>query len=106
MVKSIIESKSFDEGKFMSIAVTVELPESVAEKLGISKKDLSRAALEAIALEGYRSDRLTSFQVREMLGFETGLELDAFLKAHRIDLEYTFEDLERDQVTLDRLLKK
>jgi hypothetical protein len=90
----------------MSIAITVELPESIVENLGISKKDLSRAALEAIALEGYRSDRLTGFQVREMLGLETGLELDAFLKAHRIDLEYTFEDLEREQAALDRLLKK
>ena len=48
----------------MSIAITVELPESVAEKLGINKKELSRAALEAIALEGYPSDRLSGFQVR------------------------------------------
>lgn len=90
----------------MSIAITLELPESIAENLGISKNDLSRAALEAIALEGYRSDRLTGFQVREIMGFETGLELDAFLKAHRIDLEYSFEDLEREQAALDRLLKK
>jgi hypothetical protein len=90
----------------MSIAITVELPESVAETLGISRNNLSRAALEALALEGYRSDRLTGFQVREMLGLETRLELDAFLKAHRIDLEYTFEDLEREQAALDRLLKK
>lgn len=90
----------------MSVAITVELPESVAKKLGISKKDLSRAALEAIALEGYRSDRLTGFQVREMLGLETRLELDAFLKAHHIDLEYSFEDLERERAALDLLLKK
>jgi hypothetical protein len=90
----------------MSIAITFELPESIAENLGISNKDLSRAALEAIAVEGYRSDRLTAFQVREMLGLETGLELDAFLKAHRVDLEYSFEDLEREQTALDRLLKK
>ena len=80
----------------MSIAITVELPESIAEKLGNSKIDLSRAALEAIALEGYRSDRLTGFQVMEMLGLETRLELDAFLKEHRVDLEYSFEDLERE----------
>ncbi len=84
----------------MSIAITVELPESVAAKLGVGKKDLSRAALEAIALEGYRSDRLTVFQVME-LGLETRLELDGFLKAHRIDLEYTFEDLERERTGLD-----
>ena len=90
----------------MSIAVTVELPESVAERLGSGKMDLSRAALEAIALEGYRSDRLTSFQVMEMLGLETRLELDAFLKEHHIDLEYSFEDLEREHADLDLLLEK
>ena len=90
----------------MSVAITVELSESVAEKFGNSQKDLSRAALEAIALEGYRSDRLTGFQVKEMLGFEIGLELDAFLKAHHIDLEYSFEDLEREHRNLDFLLKK
>lgn len=90
----------------MSIAITVEIPESVAAKLGVGKKDLSRTALEAIALEGYRSDCLTGFQVMEMLGLETRLELDAFLKAHRIDLEYSLEDLEREHAALDRLLKK
>ena len=36
---------------------------------------------------------------------EIGLELDAFLKAHGIDLEYGFEDLEREQTGLDLLLK-
>ncbi len=90
----------------MSIAITVELPESVAEKPGNSKMNLSRTALEAIALEGYRSDRLTGFQVMEMLDLETRLELDAFLKAHHIDLEYSFEDLERERIDLDFLLNK
>ena len=90
----------------MSIAITVELPESVAERLGNSKIDLSRTALEAIAVEGYRSDHLTGFQVMEMLGLETRLELDAFLKAHHVDLEYSFEDLEREHADLDFLLKK
>ncbi len=47
----------------MSIAITVELPESIAKKLGSSKMDLSRTALETIALEGYRSDRLTGASV-------------------------------------------
>lgn len=70
------------------------------------RKNLSRAALEAIALEGYRSDRLTGFQVRVNLGFATRLELDAFLKAHRIDLEYSLEDLEREHQDLDFLLNK
>jgi hypothetical protein len=49
----------------MSIAITVKLPESVAERPGNNKIDLSPTALEVIALEGYRSDRLTGFQVIE-----------------------------------------
>ncbi len=89
----------------MSIAITVELPEAVAALLGKSS-NLSRTALESIALEAYRSNRLSTFQVRELLGFETRLELDAFLKVHKIELEYSFEDLEREQAALDRLLKK
>lgn len=41
----------------MSMAVTVKMTDSIAEKLGISKNDLIRAA-SAIALESSRSDRL------------------------------------------------
>lgn len=52
-----------DEEKFMSVAIIVELPESVAEILSNTKIDLSRTALEVIALESYRSNRLTGFQV-------------------------------------------
>jgi hypothetical protein len=47
----------------MSVAIIVELPESVAEILSNTKIDLSRTALEVIALESYRSNRLTGFQV-------------------------------------------
>lgn len=90
----------------MSIAITIELPESVAEKIGGSKKDLSRTVLEAAAFKFYCSDRLTGFQTMEMLGLETRLELDRFLKAHGIELEYGFEDMERERAGLDLLLKK
>jgi hypothetical protein len=31
----------------------------------------ARAALEALALEGYRSERLSEYDVRQLLGFET-----------------------------------
>lgn len=80
----------------MSIEITVALPDDVAQQLQDSGEDLSRTALESIALEGYRSDRLTGAQVMRMLGFKTRLELDAFLKKHEVYLDYTLEDLERD----------
>jgi hypothetical protein len=88
----------------MSVQVTVELPESVARHLQSNETDLSRAALEALALESYRSNRLTGRQVMEMLGFKSRFELDVFLKEHNVPLDYTVEDLHRDRETLKRIL--
>jgi hypothetical protein len=46
--------------------------------------DLSRAAIEAIALEGYRSRRLSTGQVRRLLGFATRIRVHEFLKEHGV----------------------
>jgi hypothetical protein len=37
------------------------------------------------------------------LGIETSFELDAFLKAHDVWIEYTLEDAERERRSLQRL---
>lgn len=58
--------------------------------------DLPRAALESLALEGYRAGALTHAQVRRLLGFGSLAEADGFLKHHGVYLEYTLDDLERD----------
>jgi hypothetical protein len=38
-------------------------------------------------------------QVRRMLGFQTRMEVDGFLKDHGVNLEYTVEDLDREAVS-------
>jgi hypothetical protein len=38
--------------------IAIELPEEIANRLG-EPNDLSRVALEALAAQGYRSDKLT-----------------------------------------------
>jgi hypothetical protein len=38
-----------------------------------------------------------------LLGYETRIEVDAFLKNHGVELEYAMEDLERDRETHRRL---
>lgn len=48
--------------------VAIELPEDIARQLQSSWKDMSRRALEAIALEGYRPQALTRGQVGRLLG--------------------------------------
>ena len=60
---------------------------------------VSRAALEALALEGVRSEKLSPAQVRRLLGFRTRDRLDAFLKTHGVDLPITIEQVRRDSET-------
>jgi predicted HTH domain antitoxin len=76
--------------------VQVQIPDDVARVLQSEQPDLSRAALEALALEGYRSERISEAQVRRMLGFRTRMQVHAFLKAHNVYLNYSTEELERD----------
>ena len=77
-------------------SVTLQLPEDIAHGLQAKWSNLSRVALESLALEAYRSDVLTTFQVRRLLGFETRYELDGFLKQHGAYLNCTPKDVERD----------
>ncbi|MBC7909123.1 MAG: UPF0175 family protein [Pyrinomonadaceae bacterium] len=86
--------------------VIIDLPEDVARQLQANEQDVERNVLEAIALENYRSGKLTQAQVRKMLGFQTDLQVDAFLKAHNVYLEYSIEDFEKDRETLERALAK
>ncbi|HEY3285218.1 MAG TPA: UPF0175 family protein [Armatimonadota bacterium] len=83
--------------------VTIELPDEIARKLREKSQDLPRQVLESLALESFRSGMLTTVQLRELLGFETRMELDGFLKRSGISLEYSERDLARDLESLDGL---
>jgi hypothetical protein len=84
--------------------VVVHISDSIVASLPTRNGDLARDLLESYALEGYKSGMLTSNQVQELLSFETGMEVDAFLKSHGIPLEMTLEDLEAGRKALDALL--
>jgi predicted HTH domain antitoxin len=77
--------------------LTLNLPDELSAALGGAEQDLSRAAFEAIALEAYREHKLSTAQLRRLLGCQTRMEVDAFLKQRGVELEYTLEDLERDR---------
>ncbi len=83
--------------------LTLEIPDDVAARLSASAEDLSRRALEALLAEEYRQGRLTKPDLRRMLGLRTSDQLDTFLRAHEIWIDYTPEDLECDRATLRRL---
>jgi len=76
--------------------VTISLPEDISESLQDRWGNVSRHALEAIAVEGYRTGALTETQVRRLLGLETRFEVHTLLKEHKVPLHYTQADLEED----------
>ena len=69
--------------------VTIQIPDEIARRLTAAGEDLSRRALEALAVEEYRHDRLTKPELRRLLGIETSYQLDGVLKAHGVWIEYT-----------------
>jgi hypothetical protein len=79
--------------------ITLHIPEELAARVIPEGQDPAPAALEALAVEGYRTQRLSESQVRQMLGFETRMEVHAFLKEHDTYLHYTIEDLKVDEET-------
>jgi hypothetical protein len=83
--------------------VIVQIPDDLAQRLTAAGGDLSRRALEALAAEEYRHDRLTKPELQRLLGIETSFQLDEFLKAHEVWIEYTMEDAERERKSLERL---
>ena len=76
--------------------VTINLPEDVAKVFLNNGENLEREVLEATALEGYREGKLSQAQVRRMLSFATDMQVDDFLKKHKIFLEYDLEDVKNE----------
>ncbi len=56
--------------------------------------DVSRHALETLAVEAYRTGVLSESQIRRLLGFETRLQVHALLKRYQVHLRYSSGDLQ------------
>ena len=74
----------------------LEIPEDLARRLAPDDSALARAALEALAIEGVRSGRLTTFQARQLLGIESRFDMDGFLNAHGVFADLTAADVLKD----------
>jgi len=83
--------------------ITVQIPDDLAMSMSASGGDLSRRALEALALEEFKSGHITKPELRRLLGFGTRYRLDGFLKSHDVYEDYTMEDLEQELEGLRRL---
>ncbi len=63
-------------------------------------QNLDRAALEALAIEGYRSAKLTVGEVARVLGLSTSLAAQEWLAEHGFAANYSLDDLEADRESL------
>ena len=75
--------------------IAIELPDDIARQLKAAWQDVPRRALEAIAVEGYRSGALTRGQVQRLLNL-SWWDTEAFLKERQAYLPYDEDDLEQD----------
>ena len=85
------------------MTITLEIPDDLAPHFTRPGHDLARTVLEDAAVEAYRMHRLSGAQLRRLLGLASRYELDGILKARRVWLEYTLEDLKRDRETHRKL---
>ena len=82
---------------------TVQVPDDLARLMGAPGGDLARRALESLALEEFKNGHITKPELRRLLGFETGHQLDGFLKDRGVYENYTMQDLEQELEGLRRL---
>ena len=79
--------------------VQFDIPEHLARQLAAEPGGITRAALEALAIEGVRTGKLTVHQARQMLGIPSRHQMDGFLKAHAVLPPITMEEVVRDGET-------
>lgn len=76
--------------------VTIEIPDDVAAQLKQQSGSISREMLEAFAVEGYRTEKLSRGQVSELLGLNFW-ETEEFLKQRAAYLHNDLNDMQDDR---------
>jgi hypothetical protein len=77
--------------------IVVEIPDALASQLIAVGQNPARAVLEDVLVQAYRESRISAHQLMEALGIATRYELDGFLKARQVWIEFTPEQMAADQ---------
>jgi len=80
-----------------AITISAEIEGTLERAFG---PELDRAALEALAIEGYRTARLTAGEVAKVLGLETSIQAQAWLARRGVEANYPLDDLVADRESL------
>jgi hypothetical protein len=74
------------------VNVAIEIPDDIGQVLAARSGGVSRAVLEAVAVEAYRSGAITPAQVQQMLGLRSRWETESFLRRTEAWHDYTMDD--------------
>jgi predicted HTH domain antitoxin len=86
------------------MSVQIEIPDSV---FSLPAGEVSRQVLETVALEGFKSGQLSTYQVRKMLGFESRFQVHKFLADHGIPwVDYSVDEAKQEIEILQELRKR
>ena len=86
------------------MAVTIQLPADVEQRLRTEFADLDAEAKETLALDLFRRERISHCELSKVLGLDR-FQTDAFLKRHSVlEGSLTMQDLDEQSQTLDRVL--
>jgi predicted HTH domain antitoxin len=84
--------------------ITLNLPDELVQHF--NRDHLAREILEALVIQAYQVEKITSAEVGRILELPSRWAVDDFLKQQNANLHYDETDLERDRETLSQLRAK
>lgn len=84
--------------------IILNLPDELVQHF--NRDHLAREILEALVIQAYQVEKITSAEVGRILELPSRWAVDDFLKQHNADLHYDETDLERDREALRQLRVK
>lgn len=85
--------------------IRMNIPDDIARQLAPNGGDVSRLALESLAVEGFRREALSLGEVAELLGCSI-YEADGFLKERGVEALLTAAVIEEQRSALEALVGK
>ena len=86
--------------------IAIDIPDDIGRVLAAQAGGVTRAVLEAVAIESYRAGTITTAQVQEMLGLRSRWEAESFLQRAGAFHDYTMDDLEQDIAAIRNASRK
>ena len=83
--------------------ITLDIPDQYIAQFEAGAINVSQAALEAFALQGYRDFRFSEAEVGAILGYASRWEVWELLAAYKVPRQYTAEDLQMDIAASDAI---